>query len=70
MMLGSAAAAKPTIWLPAHTSWYLVSGIWYIAQAQSLIRLSMGIVLRANWGEKAQEGKRDTSGTTVLYTKD
>ena len=25
----------------------LVSGIWYIAQAQSLIRLSMGIVLRA-----------------------
>ena len=27
--------------------WYLVSGIWYIAQAQSLIRLSMGIVLRA-----------------------
>ena len=27
--------------------WYLVSGIWYIARAQSLIRLSMSIVLRA-----------------------
>ena len=26
---------------------HLVAGIWYIAQAQSLIRLSMGIVLRA-----------------------
>ena len=27
--------------------WNLVSGILYIAQAQSLIRLSMGVVLRA-----------------------
>ena len=26
---------------------YLVSGVWYNAQAQSFIRFSMGIVLRA-----------------------
>ena len=37
--------------------WYLVSGIWYIAQAQSLIRLSMGVVLRARVGG-VSNGKR------------